>query len=703
MIGMKTDAVFSSFLRDLFPEAEPELLRLFEAAAENSNLLRVDFYTIRDLVELSGYTTQEALQALLLVMLLALDEGSLCVEASQASLQRRLQDLAGEAAAGAWAQRIVAELRQPGFPTLIGQRVDEGKPVLLRQVGAQTYLYFQKYLKHELVLQAELRRRLGSSRTAPPGGPRFPSAGPRALAGANGSAMLNEVLRERPLLLSGRPLQLNREQRLALGLALLRDFVIVSGGPGTGKTSIVFTLLRCLVRCGISAERIALAAPTGRAAQRLTDAVRDGLESLGPPVDPGGPDIALGNLAARTLHQLLGYHPSRDTYRHHAENPLPHDVVIVDEVSMVGLVLMARLFQALEPGTRLILLGDKDQLPSVDAGAVLANLAPAGRRPVYSVRTCGQLRELWSDLELPIGDGRDPLQDILVVLEENYRSERRIHELARAVNAQGSGIVEQLARLPSKGPALQVDCFAELDRQGGCWLVEQGQTDVGQWRQVLEQWAHHYYLAELPDAKSYGDLVVDGENLAAEEIRIEEKQALNRLFLLLAKARVLTLVREGPWGSVGINSYLGQVLRPKLDPSSHGRIFAGLPVMITRNDYSRALFNGDVGIALRSQAGYRVFFQRAGDYVSFPAEALPAHEPAFAITVHKSQGSEYGQVLLVLPPEGGRRLLSKEMIYTGITRAKHLVAICSKAEVLRYAVSRKVERESALLDFEQTP
>jgi exodeoxyribonuclease V alpha subunit len=125
--------------------------------------------------------------------------------------------------------------------------------------------------------------------------------------------------------------------------------------------------------------------------------------------------------------------------------------------------------------------------------------------------------------------------------------------------------------------------------------------------------------------------------------------------------------------------------------------------MITRNDYSRALFNGDVGIALDSQAGYRVFFQRSGDYVSFPVEALPAHEPAFAITVHKSQGSEYEQVLLVLPPEGGRRLLSKEMIYTGITRAKHLVAICSKAEVLRYAVSRKVERASALLDFDAWP
>src|SRR5438105_4278022 len=157
---MRADPPFSSFLRDLFPEAGPELLRLYETAAETSNLLRVDFYTIRDLVELSDYTREEALQALLLIMLMALDEGSLCIEASEASLKRRLEDLADETAAKLWAERIVSRLREPGFPDLIGARVDEGKPVVIRRSGAKTYLYFQKYLKHELALQAELRRRL---------------------------------------------------------------------------------------------------------------------------------------------------------------------------------------------------------------------------------------------------------------------------------------------------------------------------------------------------------------------------------------------------------------------------------------------------------------------------------------------------------------------------------------------------------------
>src|SRR5207245_9153025 len=159
---MKAASPLSFFLRDVFPNAGPELLRLYEAAAENTNLLHTDFYTIRDLMELSGYTTQEPLQALLLVMLLALDEGSLCVEASEASLARRLGDLIGEADARSWAASMVSSLREPGFSELIGERVDDGKPVVIRRLGPRTYLYFQKYLKYELALQAELRKHLGS-------------------------------------------------------------------------------------------------------------------------------------------------------------------------------------------------------------------------------------------------------------------------------------------------------------------------------------------------------------------------------------------------------------------------------------------------------------------------------------------------------------------------------------------------------------
>jgi exodeoxyribonuclease V alpha subunit len=494
---------------------------------------------------------------------------------------------------------------------------------------------------------------------------------------------------------TGLALKPNRGQQLALGLALVRDFVLISGGPGTGKTSIVFSLLRCLIRSGTAVERIALAAPTGRAAQRLTDVLRTGLDGLGA---NRGSDDALKDLAAQTLHHLLGYNPSRDTYLHHGENPLPYDVVIVDEVSMVGLVLMAHLFQALAPATKLILLGDKDQLPSVDAGAVLTTLASAERTPRYSAAVCAQLTALWDNMVLEASTASDPLKDALVILEENYRSQKGIRDISRALNAQQMEVVDAIPSVTlSAGEACGP--FAELERRTGCWLLEQGHGELAKWRWTLEQWATHHYLSPRSNGDVYQDLVVQCENIDAENMQPQQKTALDRLFAALAGARILTLVREGPWGCNGVNAGLEQVLRPRLDREGFRNLFAGMPVLVTRNDYTRLLFNGDVGIALRGRGGYRVVFQRAGNYSIFPAEALPAHEPAFAMTVHKSQGSEYEQVMLVLPPEGGRRLLTKEMVYTGITRAKQLAVICAKRDVLRHAVSRKVEHESALLEF----
>jgi hypothetical protein len=292
-----------------------------------------------------------------------------------------------------------------------------------------------------------------------------------------------------------------------------------------------------------------------------------------------------------------------------------------------------------------------------------------------------------------------------VVLEENFRSQQALHDVARAVNTQQAEVVDRLTRfvLSAQGEnnaAQGSNSFAALDKQAGCWLLDQGQGDIQTWRRVLDQWSEHHYLTSQTGGDSYRDLIGHCEFAGLDEIAPEQKTALDRLFARLAHARVLTLVREGPWGCAGINAYLEQVLRPRLDRHRFGKVFAGLPVLITRNDYSRLLFNGDVGIALGSRGGgYRVAFQRLGGYVSFPADALPAHEPAFAMTVHKSQGSEYDQVMLVLPPEGGRRLLTKEMIYTGITRARQVAVICSKHEVLRAAIARRVDRESALLAF----
>jgi exodeoxyribonuclease V alpha subunit len=656
----------------LFPQASAELLRLYAAAAENGGLLPTDFYTVRDLLELSGYLDQEALHGLLLVMLLALDEGSLCVEASPGSLTRLLTDLVGSDEAEAWAKRIVARAGSEDYGNLIGERVEDGKPIVRCRRGRATFFYFQKYLKHETQLRELVTARLAAGRLT------FAESLP---------SVLHTVLKTEAPEYGGKPLRLNRAQQLALALGLLRNFVIISGGPGTGKTSIVFSLLRCLVRNGISPERIALAAPTGRAAQRLTDAIHSGLDQL---KCNDGPDALLRDLKAQTLHRLLRYQPTRGTFRHHAENPLPVDVLVVDEVSMVGLVLMSQLFGATLPETKLILLGDKDQLPSVEAGALLANLIPADGCPRYSAELVKAVTRLLPDFDIKPNATPYPLRDVLVILEENYRSEKRLQEIARAVNRQEVELIDRLRRAD-----LSAGSFPALSKQGGGWFLDLKDGSLPHWRRVLEQWAQSQYLTPVDGGPSFMELAASWVSSGSVANPTEEDQ-LHRLFALLARARVLTLFREGPWGCVGINQTLERIVRPRGDRSKG--LFAGAPVLITRNDYNRELFNGDVGICLGdTDSGHRVVFQRHGGFEFFAAEALPAHELAFALTVHKSQGSEYGQVLLVLPPEGGRRLLTKEMIYTSITRAKELAVVCGSEEALRRAICQRIERQGALV------
>ncbi|MBI2804750.1 MAG: exodeoxyribonuclease V subunit alpha [Planctomycetes bacterium] len=620
------------FLKEIFPTAGPGLQRLLQGGFENANLLRSDFYTMRDWLEIAAYGDVEEAHALLLLLLMSLEEGSLCIELNETALQRRLADLVTPEEAADWARRIVAA---PAFPELIGLSPDDHRPVILHVVDNRRYLYFQKYLRAEIEFQRELKNRLNSS----------------VQAAGSWQQMIDEVL-------TSQPLQLDRDQQAALAVALGNNFAIISGGPGTGKTSIVLTLLRCLIRGGIAPERIALAAPTGRAAQRLTDALRAGLERLA----AGEADARLRDLSATTLHALLGYRPSRHLFTRHVENPIPADVVIVDEVSMVGLVLMSRLMEALAPTTKLILLGDKDQLPSVEAGAVLAHLAPDAT------------------------EVQSPLRDRVVLLKTNHRSEQRIREAAQAINRQDITLIDRL-------PIVSPHAFDTLEADGGCWLLEQTQATAAELRGFLQHWAEQaFFRSRLEDA-TLGALI----EAAVLDERDEDAGRLHPLFALMDRFRLLTLVRDGAWGCDEINAFFDSHLRPRLGGAARGGLFAGAPVLITRNDASRGLFNGDVGITLRDQAGrLRVAFQRQEGVVSFPAESLPAHELGFALTVHKSQGSEYANVLVVVPPRAGKRLLTKELVYTAITRAKTSAILCGTKDVLKFAIGRKIVRESAL-------
>jgi exodeoxyribonuclease V alpha subunit len=651
----------------------PALAALLRQARLNG-LEPVDEQTIADVCELSGRHDGE-LKALLAGLFLALREGSVCLEATPEGIQRRFDGLLDPAAARALALSITDKLASDGFPEAIGGGDTGHKPLIRQTSSGRPLIYFQKFAKHERVLQQLLVERLNAA----------PNPHPKA------GAIFREI--------STGPQEFSPGQKIAVALALLRNFLVISGGPGTGKTSVVFGVLRALLRGGTSADRIALACPTGRAAQRLTESIRAGAQELD---SPANADRALNALAAKTLHRLLGCHPSTGAFTHHRDNPLPFDVVVVDEMSMVDIVMMSRLLEAVPPQAKLILLGDKNQLPSVDAGSVLSDLMPQDGKVQFSAGTAARLAELTGlDLSDAVSASpADALRDSVVVLHKNFRSQPHIQTVAEAVNSlppdpadpAAAALIDSLPRvnLARAAGGLVWPDTADLIHQGGCWLLE-AEHNEDAWQAVIKAWAARHYL-------NSNYLQLAAKTFAPGSDDSNENPALQHIFSTLRRARVLTLIRDGSHGCAGVNQAIAaHLLRAG---QRRNTLFAGAPVLVTSNNHTLEVYNGDVGVALPASGGLRVVFERpAGPgrrYLSIPVETLPAHELAFAMTVHKSQGSEYDEVLLALPPEGAQRLLNRQLLYTAITRARHLAVICGTKAVLRAALSRSLDRASGL-------
>ncbi len=448
-------------------------------------------------------------------------------------------------------------------------------------------------------------------------------------------------------------------QRVAAFTAVTKKFCVISGGPGTGKTFTVAKILALLLeQPGAEKLRIALAAPTGKAAARLQEAIKNSKEKLN-----CGEDVKkLIPEEASTIHRLLGNLPGSPYFRHNTENPLSADVVVVDEASMVDLALLSKLAQAVSPEARLILLGDKDQLASVEAGAVLGDICDTGKLHGYALRFCIALKEIAGEEVPPSGgDGDGPsMRDSIIQLQRSYRfgGASGIGEVSRAVN-QG-------------------------DDPRAIELMKAGSYGDIRWK-------------DLPGADGLPARLRD-PILTGFSAYLQEPDPA-KAFELFNRFRILCALREGPYGVRDLNVRVEEALRNEGVLGREGRWYRGRPVMITRNDYNLRLFNGDVGITLPDpQAGneLRVFFPAAdGSIRTFPPLRLPDHETVYALTVHKSQGSEFDRVLLILPDRESH-VLTRELIYTGITRAREGVEIWGREEIFRAAVSRRIERASGL-------
>ncbi len=447
-------------------------------------------------------------------------------------------------------------------------------------------------------------------------------------------------------------------QKIAAFAALVKKFCVISGGPGTGKTTTAAKILALMLeQPGSASLRIALAAPTGKAAARLQEAMRDFKQSLD--VDPcireRIPEEAF------TIHRLLGSISGSPYFRHDESNPLAVDVAVVDEASMVDLALMSKLVQALPAHARLILLGDKDQLASVEAGAVLGDMCDDRGIEGFSVHHCSLIRET-TGYQTPIiahKNGGIGIADCVVGLQKNFRFNRQsgIGALSRAVNA-GQG--ERALALFVEGT------FPDLARQR---LPAPGLLSENLKPWVVERFADCF-----------------GASCVEES------------FTQFDRFRILCALREGPYGVVNLNGIVEDILIGRGLIAPHATWYRGRPVIINRNDYNLGLFNGDVGMTWPDPEtrGLRVFFPASdGGFKKFHPVRLPEHETVFAMTVHKSQGSEFDEVLLVLP-DRDVPVLTRELLYTGITRARRRVALWAGEDVVMAAVSRRIRRMSGL-------
>ncbi len=451
-------------------------------------------------------------------------------------------------------------------------------------------------------------------------------------------------------------------QRAAVAAVPGARFFVLTGGPGTGKTTTVVRMLLMLLRhahaCGLPAlPSIALAAPTGKAAQRLVQAIAKGKAELQASLSGGSngeSDFSRDSSAtqqdlqdllpqiphadARTLHRLLGYQPRDNSFSRGPDSPLAEDIIVVDEASMVDLAMMRQLLESLRPDAVLILLGDPGQLASVDAGSVLADIVastPPNQLPSSMVGMLAPLLQNASETTTQSG----PLAGQLLTLTHSWRA--------------GSGLQRGIEALRGASDPAWLDSLLGQRSDGDLHLRRC--ADSNDLRACVDAWLDHH--AEL-----LRTLLAPG---------IHANDALHRLRQL----QILCALRDGPFGALGINTLIARRLGARFAVDTSHAWYQGRPVIITRNDYARGLFNGDVGIALEGAEGLRVWFEvsdREGHagLRSFSPRALPAHESAWAITIHRSQGSEYHDVAVVLPPNEDNRVLTRELVYTAISRAE---------------------------------
>ncbi len=472
-------------------------------------------------------------------------------------------------------------------------------------------------------------------------------------------------------------------QKIAVANAINKNFTVIAGGPGTGKTYTVTKLLAALLmlnkklmlnKNNEQALNIALVAPTGKAAQRLSESIVQAVSGFKGLI----PDdiLAIIPTQAKTLHRLLGVIPNSPNFRHNQNNLLSCDVLLIDEVSMVDLPMMARIFRALKAKAKIILLGDADQLPSVAVGSILADIAP---RPHcgYSAENLNYLNQV---CQLEPKELKRSFES--TSLRPNTHHDH-LSFLVKSRRFDGEGGIGKLAAYVINGQAAQ------------SWQLLESSTNQNLNPLSLVNSSLSLWLTPLINKYYQG---------------IAQCSEISQAFTMLAKFRVLCVTRQGEHGVDALNQWIKEQLFERFQTSVTG--YHGMPIMISENDYRLGLFNGDIGLLWRCDDGHLMAFFESSNPNDSPNKSpnnlseksykmllpsrLPKHDSVYAMTIHKTQGSEFDHVAIVLPKQAGHQLLSRELLYTGITRAKTALTIASNSLVWQQGVKTVIKRYSGL-------
>lgn len=449
-------------------------------------------------------------------------------------------------------------------------------------------------------------------------------------------------------------------------MAAFKKFCVITGGPGTGKTFTMAKILALLLELSPKDKpNILLAAPTGKAAARIGESIKAAKKTL----NCNDNIIDAIPSEAYTIHRMLKTVPGSPYFYHNAENPLAADIVVVDEVSMVDLALMSKLISAVRNDARIILIGDRDQLASVEAGFVMADICDGDNIHLFSKYFCKQFEKIACckmDVSRKKLKDRPGLYDCMVVLKKSYRF----------TDTSGIG---KFSRSVNNGKFDEIFSVIESNRDQVKWKKISGTADL---------------LKALPKE------VINGYS---DYLNCPDPQRALELF---DRFRILCAVKFGSLGITEINRLTEKILHQsdliELDNLSTYPWYKGRPVLILRNDYNLELFNGDIGITMpdpdsKNKDLYVYFPGVSGKPKRFLPHRLPEHETAYAMTVHKSQGSEFESVLIILPSQD-YPVLTRELLYTGITRAKNDISIWGRKEIIKSTILRKIKRSSGLRD-----